>query len=82
MRTTLDIDEAVLAAAKEIAEARNSSAGAIISELALKGLSQTSSQAGGKGSGFPVFSIPGNAKPLTSATVKLVLSDEGLPPRR
>lgn len=82
MRTTLDIDDSVLAAAKEIAGARNSSAGAVISELARKGLAQTSSRAGHKKSGFPVFSVPANAKPLTSATVKSILSDEGLPARR
>jgi len=58
MRTTLDIDDAVLAAAKEIAGASNSSAGAVISELARKGLSLTSGQVGRMKSGFPVFSVP------------------------
>jgi hypothetical protein len=82
MRTTLDIDDAVLAAAKEIAGASNSSAGAVISELARKGLSLTSGQVGRMKSGFPVFSVPADAKTLTSATVKSVLSDEGLPARR
>jgi hypothetical protein len=33
-------------------------------------------------SGFPVFSVPADAKPLTSALVKSILSDEGLPSRR
>jgi hypothetical protein len=38
MRTTLDIDEDVLAAAKELAKSRKSTAGEVISELARKGL--------------------------------------------
>jgi hypothetical protein len=82
MRTTLDIDDSILAAAKEIAGASKSSAGAVISELARKGLSLTSGQVCRMKSGFPVFSVPANAKPLTSAAVKLILSDEGLPARR
>ena len=82
MRTTLDIDDAVLAAAKEIAQASNSSTGAVISELARKGLSQASGQAERRVSGFPVFSIANNAAALTSATVKSILADEGLSARR
>jgi hypothetical protein len=38
MRTTLDIDDDVLAAAKELAELRGSTAGKVLSELARKGL--------------------------------------------
>jgi hypothetical protein len=38
MRTTLDIDDDVLQAAKELAEARQSTAGKVLSELARKGL--------------------------------------------
>lgn len=38
MRTTLDIDEDVLQAAKEIAAMRRTTAGKILSELARKGL--------------------------------------------
>jgi hypothetical protein len=82
MRTTLDIDDSILAAAKEIAGASNSSAGAVISELARKGLFHASGQISQRKSGFPVFTIPADAKPLTSATVKSILSDEGLPSRR
>jgi hypothetical protein len=81
MRTTLEIDNAVLAAAKEIAETENKTAGAVISELARKGLSQTSQVATHK-SGFPTFTVPTGAKPFNSADVKAAISDEGLPPRR
>jgi predicted transcriptional regulator len=38
MRTTLDIDDDVLQAAKELAEARRKTAGQVLSDLARKGL--------------------------------------------
>lgn len=38
MRTTIDIDEDVLSAAKDLAEKRKSTAGKVISELARKAL--------------------------------------------
>jgi len=82
MRTTLDIDTAVLEAAKEIAGARRTSAGAVISEWARKGLQSSIGQPGFTLAGFPVFSVPADAKPLTAATVNALLDDEGLPPRR
>jgi hypothetical protein len=40
MRTTLDIDDDVLQAAKELARAQNKTAGQVLSELARKGLTQ------------------------------------------
>ena len=43
MRTTLDIDDDVLNAAKELAAARRTTAGSVISELARKALRPTSS---------------------------------------
>jgi len=41
MRTTLDLDEDVLQAAKELAAARGVTAGQVVSELARKGLEPT-----------------------------------------
>jgi hypothetical protein len=46
MRTTLDIDDDILQAAKELARAEKKTAGQVISELARKGLTQ------GTGYGF------------------------------
>ena len=46
MRTTLDIDDDVLAAAKELAKAQNSTAGEVISDLARTALT---SSAGAEG---------------------------------
>jgi hypothetical protein len=43
MRTTLDIDDDVLQAAKEIAASRQLTAGQVLSELARKGLEPASS---------------------------------------
>jgi hypothetical protein len=42
MRTTLDIDDDVLAAAKQLAKKRNSTAGEVISDLARQALTQSS----------------------------------------
>ena len=46
MRTTLDIDDDVLAAAKELAKAGKSTAGEVISDLARKALTQPAAVAG------------------------------------
>ncbi len=43
MRTTLDIDEDILAAAKQLAEQRRVSMGKVVSELARRGLAPPSS---------------------------------------
>jgi hypothetical protein len=40
MRTTLDIDDDILQAAKELARAKKKTAGQVLSELARKGLTQ------------------------------------------
>jgi hypothetical protein len=42
MRTTLDIDDDVLAAAKQLAKKRNSTAGEVISDLARQALTHSS----------------------------------------
>jgi len=41
MRTTLDIDDDVLAVAKQLAKARNSSVGRVISDLARQALTRS-----------------------------------------
>jgi L-amino acid N-acyltransferase YncA len=47
MRTTLDIDDDILQAAKEIARAQRKTAGQVVSELARKGLTQGNAPAPG-----------------------------------
>lgn len=56
MRTTLDIDDTVLAAARSLARSRGTSLGAAVSELARRGLSaESSAQADVAYSPFPVL---------------------------
>ena len=43
MRTTLDLDDDILQAAKELAHSRGTTAGRVISDLARRGLAQTGS---------------------------------------
>ena len=78
VRATLDIDDSILAAAKEVAGATRSPAGAIISEWARDGLSGASTQSPRSKSGFPAFGVTSSTKPLTSVIVKAILADEGL----
>jgi L-amino acid N-acyltransferase YncA len=48
MRTTLDIDDDILQAAKELARAENKTAGQVLSELARKALTQASASGFGE----------------------------------
>ena len=71
MRTTLTIDNDLLAAARSIARARSVSLGQALSELARRGLADTSRlQRGHQKSGFPVFTVPHNAHPITIEDVQ------------
>jgi hypothetical protein len=81
MRTTLDIDDAVLAAAKEIARSRGETTGTVISELARKGL-QPDRRARQHPTSFPVFDVPADAEALTCQSVEAIIDNEGLPARR
>lgn len=71
MRTTLDIDDGVLAAARAIAEAENRSLGSVVSELARRGLVPHQRGAGG----FPTFDLPEGAAPITPDMVQRALDD-------
>jgi hypothetical protein len=92
MRTTLDIDDDVLTAAKELAKARDSTTGEVISELARKALTtptETSASAGPAGAvlknGWYVLPSRGGL-PVTSQLVQRLLEeadweDAGLSPK-
>jgi hypothetical protein len=75
MRTTLDIDEDVLLAAKELAEAQKSTAGKVLSELARKALG-SSRKPVARRNGIPLLPPRKGARPVTSATVASLLDDE------
>ncbi|MDE0524403.1 MAG: hypothetical protein OXH79_20860 [Boseongicola sp.] len=69
MRTTLNIDDEILEAARSIAGERNLSVGAALSELARRGL-RPATQVGRKRSGFPVFEISHAGTVLTLDRVR------------
>jgi hypothetical protein len=74
MRTTLTIDDDIMAAARALARSQRRSLSAVISDLARKGL-QPRPQAS-QDRGFPVFNVPDDAQPMTSDHVQAALDDE------
>jgi hypothetical protein len=72
MRTTLDIDDGVLAAARAIAEAEHRSLGSVISELARRGLAPSQR---GAGRDFPTFDVSRDAPPITPDLVDRALDE-------
>ena len=73
MRTTLEIDDDVLAAARELAHSRGRSIGAIVSALARAGLRPTSVEIV---DGLPVIKAHEGAALITSEMVRRALDDE------
>ncbi|MCV2488452.1 antitoxin [Geodermatophilus sp. YIM 151500] len=73
MRTTLDVDDDVLAAARELAVQHRRSIGAVISELARRGLTPARVESE---DGLPVIRVPAGTPPITPAMVARAL-DEG-----
>ena len=67
MRTTLDLDEDLLKAAKSLAQSQGKSLGRVISSLARKGLEPRPGSR--RRGGFPTFSVPPDATPLTPELV-------------
>ncbi|MGH7958227.1 MAG: antitoxin [Opitutaceae bacterium] len=79
MRTTLEIDDAVLGAAREVAQTEGVSTGHVISTWARRGLNAETAKAKKRRSGFPVFDVPADARPLTPALVNSIIDDERPP---
>ena len=69
MRTTLDLDDSVLAAARAIARSEGVSLGAAVSALARRGLAPVARGEALSRSGFPVFDVRADAEPLTLGLV-------------
>lgn len=82
MRITLEIDAAVLAAAKKIARTRGQTVGVVISELARQGLERSRRIERHQHSAFPVFEVPPDAEALTVQGVQAIINHEGLSARR
>lgn len=84
MRTTLDIDDDVLEAAKDLAKAKDSTAGKVISELARQALTRSADAALIERNGFLV--LPSRGRVVTSAHVRRLedeanMRDAGLLPK-
>lgn len=75
VRTTLEIEDDVLAAARSLARAERRSLGAVLSRLARRGLHATVDTAAGSG-GFPVFDVAPGGRPITSETVRAAQDGE------
>ena len=75
MRTTLDIDDVVLAQARAIAQERGISLGAAVSRLALRGM-QPGGAVQANAVGLPVFEVSADAPVLTPEMVRAALDDE------
>jgi hypothetical protein len=75
MRTTVDIDDDILQAAKELARAENKTAGKVLSELVRKGLTMgfQEEQAEFRG-GFRM--LPRTGQVLTPETVEKLLEED------
>ena len=69
MRTTLNIDDDILEAVKSIAEERNLPVGAVLSELARRGLHRSDADRR-RQKAFPVFDVSSDSTPLTLDRVK------------
>jgi hypothetical protein len=74
MRTTLDIDDDVLAAAKDLAAAKKTTAGKVISDLARLTLTRPLEKPLKYRDGFPV--LPKRGGVVTSELVKRLAEDE------
>ncbi len=75
MRTTLDIDEDILQAAKEIAALRKSTAGKVLSELARRGLVPPDEAAAVR-NGVPVLGARPGESPVTTDLVNRLRDEE------
>ncbi len=73
MRTTLDIDDDVVAAARELAAGERKSLGTVISELARRGL--TPARVASE-SGLPVVQVPVGTPAITPEMVRRALDED------
>ena len=74
MRTTLDLDDDILDAARELARARGTSIGSVISALARAGLQPTSVEVV---EGLPLIRARPGGQVITSEMVRRAVDDDG-----
>jgi len=73
MRTTLDIADDVVAAARELAGYERRSLGSVISDLARRGLTPARVEAD---DGVPVIRVPAGTPPITPEMVRRALDED------
>jgi hypothetical protein len=73
VRTTLEIDDDVVAAARELAAQDRRSLGSVISELARRGLTPARVVAEGV---LPVIRVPEGSPPITPEMVRRALDED------
>lgn len=73
MRTTLDLDDDVVAAARELAAEQRRSLGSVVSELARRGLTPAQVDTGGD---LPVIRVPAGSPSITAAMVRRALDED------
>lgn len=78
MRTTLDIDEEVLVASKEIARRQGKTAGKVLSELARQALTQPRSGAGDPEASFGFRPFAPRDSVVTNEAIDKLREQEGL----
>jgi len=73
VRTTLDIDDDVIAAARELATSERRSLGAVVSELARRGLTPARIEID---DGVPVIRVPAGTPAITPEMVRRALDED------
>lgn len=73
MRTTLELDDDVVAAARELAADGRRSLGSVISELARRGLTPAQIEVDGD---LPVIRVPAGTPPITPQMVRRALDED------
>jgi hypothetical protein len=74
MRTTVNLDDDVVEAARTLADAERRSLGQVISDLVRRGLAPREDRIGTE-DGFPVFRVGADAPVITSDMVRAALED-------
>jgi hypothetical protein len=72
MRTTLDLDDDVVSAARELAASERRSLGSVVSELARRGLTPALVEVEGD---LPVIRVPAGTSPITPEMVRRALDE-------
>ena len=73
MRTTLELDDDVIMAARELAADARRSLGSVVSELARRGLTPARVEADGD---LPVIRVPTGTPPITPQMVRRALDED------